>query len=357
MVSVPFVTVILAVRNEAPYIAKCLQAALEQDYPPDRMEILLADGASTDETLEIVRALPGASVVQIVHNPKRIQSAGLNALIKQSRGDVIIRVDGHTTIEKDYVRQCVNVLHKTGASAVGGQMRPVGITPMGKAIAVATCSRFAVPSAFHVDGTAQYTDTIYMGAWPRAVLERVGGFDEQLRTNEDYELHVRIRRLGGRIYLSPTIRSWYFGRQTLRSLARQYYHYGRGKSDTLRKHPGSLRPRQVVAPAFVGFLLAGIPLFLWPHFFAVWALILSIYVGLNLCYSISASKQLGLTQAWRVGLAFLTIHLAWGSGFWVGWLSRGAVSTVNRERLPASPQSIEAHMTIVEVADGTSSRS
>ncbi|MGH2485376.1 MAG: glycosyltransferase family 2 protein [Ktedonobacterales bacterium] len=321
--SEPFVSVIIAVRNEATFIARSLGAILAQDYSAERMEILLADGDSEDDTVRIARSLPGGERVRVLANPRRIQSAGLNQLLQEARGEYIVRVDGHTVIAPDYVRQCVAALIATGAEVVGGPMRPVGTTLMGKAIAAAGRSRFAVPTAFHVREGACYTDTVYMGAWPRAVLARVGGYDERLRVNEDYELNYRIRDAGGRVYLSPTIASSYFGRQTLGELARQYLAYGRGKTLTLRKHPASLRPRQTIAPLFVLFLVLGIPLCAaLPVAIAPWLALLAVYALCNIAFSVAAASRGALSSAGRIALAFLTIHLAWGAGFWLGWLGR-----------------------------------
>lgn len=322
MASEVFVSVVMPVRNEEALIARSLGAVLNQTYPPELIEIIVADGLSTDRTLEIINTLPGKERVRLISNPQRLQSAGLNAAIREARGDVIVRVDGHTIIEPDYIRQCVDTLQVTRAATVGGPMNPVGITPMGKAIAGATKTPFAVPSAFHVSARGQFTDTVYLGAWPRWVLDRVGGFDESLPANEDYELNYRIRQGGGQIYLCPTIRSQYFGRQTLRGLARQYFTYGKGKTSTLKKYPSSLRWRQLVAPCFVGVLIAGPPLSAVAPLGAWLCLcILLTYLAMTLGFSLVTSSRIGYKLFWRIPLVFMIIHVAWGAGFWVGWLS------------------------------------
>jgi len=236
----PFISIIMPIRNEENFIARSLGAVLAQDYPKEKMEIIIADGISNDATLDIIEKLSQGEQIRIVSNPRHIQSAGLNAAIKLAQGEFIIRIDGHTIIAPDYVRQCVEILQMTQAQNVGGPMNPVGDTSMGKAIAAAGKSFFAVPSAFHISQQAQYTDTVYLGAWPREVFDRIGGFCENCGVNEDYELNVRIRQSGGKIYFSPDIRSLYFGRQTLQALMRQYHRYGRSKVMTLRKHPQSL---------------------------------------------------------------------------------------------------------------------
>jgi hypothetical protein len=198
-------------------------------------------------------------------------------------------------------------------------MDPVGITPMGKAIAAAGKSAFAVPTSFHVSSTPQYTDTVYLGAWPRALFEKIGLYNTATTPNEDYELNYRIRKAGGKIYLSPRIRSQYFGRQSLRALARQYFNYGIGKIQTLALHPQSVRPRQLVAPAFVLGLVVGAGLaVLHPVFLGLWGAGIATYAALNLFFSAKAAGRAGSGLLWRLPLVFLTIHLAWGAGFWYG---------------------------------------
>ncbi|MCC6805186.1 MAG: glycosyltransferase family 2 protein, partial [Anaerolineae bacterium] len=286
----PLVTVIMPIRNEEAFIARSLGAVLQQDYPAERIEVLIADGMSDDDTLAVIRSLPGAERVRVIANPDRLQAPGMNRAIQEARGEIIIRVDGHTVIAPDYVRQCVRALTETGADNVGGAMDPVGVTPMGKAIAAAGKSPFAVPTAFHVSQTAQFTDTVYMGAWRRDVFERVGLYDETFKINEDYELNYRIRKAGGKIYFTPDIRSQYFGRQTLDALARQYFRYGVGKTRTLRAHPASIKPRQLVAPLFVLGLVAGALLsLLSPVFTLLWLAGIALYGVVNAVFSLRAA--------------------------------------------------------------------
>ena len=303
-----------------PGSEESLGAVLSQDYPSDLLEIVLVDGESDDGTIDIACALPGADRVTILHNPSRNQAAGLNIGIRHSRGEIIVRVDGHTIVALDYVSQCVSALKSTGSQGVGGLMRPLGVTSTGKTIATATTSRFAVPSAFHVSEAARYTDTVYMGAWPKTVLEQVGEFDQRMVPNEDYELHYRIRQLGGRLYLTPAITSRYICRQSLGGLMRQYYAYGKGKVQTLRKHPRSLRLRQLAAPGLVLCLLAGLALSLFSSvIFWTWLAVISLYGVLCLGFSVQmAGRRLRANpgQLWRLPLVFFTIHISWGAGFW-----------------------------------------
>lgn len=319
----PLVSVVVPVRNEAAMIARSLDAVLRQDYPTDRLEVLVADGASDDATRAIIAGLPGAERVRVLANPRRAQAAGLNLAIAVAHGDVVVRVDGHTIVAPDYVRQCVRTLRETGAACVGGLMVPAAVsaTPAGAAIAHVIASRFGVPSAFRVGTRAGLADSVYLGAWPREVLTHVGAFDESLPANEDYELCYRLRSAGNKVYLNPAIRSTYFGRQTLRELARQYFTYGRGKAAVLRKHPGSLRPRQLVAPAFVVFVALGaltaplsVPIRL------LWLGVLALYAALAIVASSPLLPRRGAAGVARAFAAFAVLHVTWGLGFWLGIL-------------------------------------
>lgn len=319
MTDSPLISILMPIRNEAQFIERSLGAVLQQTYPAERIEVLIADGMSDDDTVDIIRRMPGGERVTIVPNPDRIQAAGLNRLIALAKGDILIRVDGHAIIEPDYVAACVATLRATGASSVGGAMDPVGTTPIGRAIAAAGKSPFAVPTAFHVSQQPQVTDTVYMGAWPRAVFEQVGGYNEHVGVNEDYELNHRIRKAGGTIYFSPAIRSKYYGRQTLRALARQYYRYGRSKMRTLRLHPESLKPRQLAAPLLIAAIVIGVLLMiLIPALTLLWLLPIGAYVAANLLASALTARRFGWDLLPLLPVVFATIHLAWGAGFWVG---------------------------------------
>jgi hypothetical protein len=235
-------------------------------------------------------------------------------------------LDGHTILTPDYVSRCVELLKETGADNVGGAMNPVGITPMGKVIAVAGKSPFAVPTAFHVSDKPQYTDTVYLGAFPRHVFERIGLYNTAVGVNEDYEFNYRIRELGGKVYFSPEIKSLYYGRQTIRELARQYYRYGRSKIQTLRLHPKSLRPRQIVAPLFVAGLFVGWLLgLIFPLFGLLWLAGVGTYAVFNICFALRATRKTPDVPFWQVSAVFFVMHCAWGLGFWRELVRPGAL--------------------------------
>ncbi len=320
----PLVSVILPIRNEARSIRRVLDAVLAQDWPRERLEVLIVDGGSTDGTAEIVRAMiadePRAHRLE---NPHGDQSHALNLALRRARGDVIVRVDGHTLIARDYVRRCVEALQRTGAAHVGGVQATLGLTRFGQAVAAAMRSPFGVPSRFRLGG-AGAVDTVYLGAWRRDIFARVGGFDVTLAANEDYEHNYRIRRAGERVWLAPEIRAVYLVRETPRALAAQFFRYGRGKWQVLRKWPRSARPRHVVAPGFVAWAALGGALS--AHSRAIcrlWAGTLAAYALANALGSLSAARRAGWRTLPRLPLAFVLMHGAWGAGFWAQALADG----------------------------------
>ncbi|HPO57840.1 MAG TPA: glycosyltransferase family 2 protein [Anaerolineaceae bacterium] len=253
----PFVTVIMPIRNEEKYIAGSLEAVLNQDYPAGRMEVLVADGMSTDRTREIVqRMAQGDPRVRLLDNPGRIVPTGLNLALRQARGEIMVRVDGHCIIAPDYVSHCVRLLQEGRADGVGGPMETVGEDPLSQTIALAMSSAFGVGgSAFRtVKDRELEVETVPFPAYRMETIRRIGLFDEEQVRNQDDEYNYRLLKHGGRILLSPAIRSRYYSRSSLKKLWRQYFQYGFWKVRVLQKHPRQLRLRQFVPPVFVAGL-------------------------------------------------------------------------------------------------------
>ncbi len=319
----PLITLILPIRNEAAHIERTLAALLAQDYPAQRMEILVVDGMSDDATREIVSQFTmhnSSFTIHLLDNPRRIVATALNIGLAHARGDVIVRVDGHTEIAPDYVRRCVDLLQRTGADNVGGRMQPVGQGAFGASVAVATSSPFGVGDGrFHYSADEEWVDTVYLGAWPREVFQRIGGFDEELVRNQDDEFNYRLRKAGGRILLSPLIRSHYVNRSTPASLWRQYYQYGYWKVRVLQKHPRQMQWRQFVPPLFVAGLLAGPPLgLLHPLFWTLWLSVVALYALVNLCASLWVASRQGWRHLLHLPLVFAILHSSYGLGFLIG---------------------------------------
>ncbi|MGQ0541514.1 MAG: glycosyltransferase family 2 protein [Blastocatellia bacterium] len=318
-----FVSVIMPVRNEADFIRQSLAAVLEQDFPHEQMEIIVADGMSTDETREKIAQLKSVTSIhiKIVDNPEQIAPTGLNYAIAASKGDIIIRVDGHCEIDNDYVTNCVKYLQAGKAEGVGGPIETVGETLKARAIAAAMSSKFGVGgSAFRcINDREMYVDTVAFPGYTRKVLEMAGRFNSELVRNQDDEFNYRIRKLGGRILLAPDIRSRYYSRSTFRSLWRQYFQYGTWKVRVLQLHPKQMSLRQFVPFAFVmtnAFLIAASSF----SNLARWGLAILITTYLLACIlaAFRSIKEIGLAGVPLLFISFPILHFSYGTGFLYG---------------------------------------
>jgi succinoglycan biosynthesis protein ExoA len=328
----PYVTVVMPIRNEARFIERSLRAVLEQDYPSDRLEILVADGMSTDGTRDLVAAL-GSRNLRLISNPGAIVSVGLNRAIAEARGEVIVRVDGHTVIEPDYVSRCVVALQTSGADCVGGPMCAVGEGRFGKAVAAATSSPFGVGGArFHYSLREEWVDTVYLGAWWRTTFDRIGLFDETMVRDQDDEFNYRLLDAGGRILLRPEIRSRYIVRGTPRALWRQYFQYGFWKVRVIRKHPRQARGRQLVPSTFVlALILSGLAALIGPWGRTGFLVLIGSYGAASITASVWSSKRAGWTLLPGLALAYAIVHVGYGCGFLTGLASPGAKFSSQRQ--------------------------
>lgn len=329
----PMVSVVMPVRNEASFIAESLGAILAQSYPADCMEVIVVDGESNDGTREILdRYQESEPRLVVLNNPARIVPSALNIGIRHARGEIVVRADGHTVIAPDYVSKCVEYLQGGMAENVGGPMRPKGRAYFGRAIALATSSPFGIGgSPFHYSEREQFTDTVYLGAYRREIFDRIGLFDEGLICNQDYELNWRLRQSGGRILCTPEIRSIYYCRESPLALWRQYFRYGLWKVLMLKRHPRSLRPRQLAAPIFVlSIVVLTILGFTFRPAGYLLALVGALYLGLAAAFALTKAIKARSPSLWpAIVIIFLALHLAWGVGFWKGALDllRGKGST------------------------------
>ena len=315
----PRVSVVVPVLNEERHIAEALQSVVDQDYPAELIEILVADGGSTDRTRALVSEVARAdSRVRLLDNPGRNQAAGLNVAIDAGRGEVVARLDGHAVWRPWHLSRCIAILAETGADNVGGTMEATGENATGEAIARASSSPFGVGGARYRYAKEQTTtDTVWLGCFRREALERVGRFDEAYPAHEDYELNHRIVASGGRIVFSPDVPTLYWARSSWPGLLRQYFRYGRAKARVARHSPGVVRPYHVVPVAFVGATVLGMLTRRTRH--AVGAAAVAYGTACAVA-AIPAGKGAPREVKLRVPVAFAGMHLAWGTGFWLGLL-------------------------------------
>lgn len=321
MSDTPFISVVMPVRNEARFIARSLRSVLAQDYPLDRFEVIVADGMSNDDTREVISRVSSAANVRLIDNPGKIVATGLNLAIREAKGEVIVRVDGHCEIAPDYIRRCAELLTTSDAECVGGNLETIGETNRARVIATAQSSRFGVGGSTFRIGSPEprYVDTVAFPGYQRETLRRLGEFDEELVRNQDDEYNYRLRKSGGRILLSPELRARYYSRATFKNLFSQYSQYGYWKVRVLQKHPGQMQLRQFIPPlGVVGLLML---LLLAPFLKGVAVLTAAcvlVYVLASLFASLLTANRAGWKLVTLLPVAFGIIHLSYGFGFLFG---------------------------------------
>jgi len=302
----PDVDVVMPIRNEADHLATAIASVRAQDYPGS-MRIILGVGPSTDGTEALAESMAASSVdLEVVPNPSGKTPSALNAAIRSGSAPVIVRVDGHSELSAGYLRRAVEILRDTGAANVGGIQRPEPTTPFEQAVADATTSLLGTGGAsYRVGSAARAVDTVYLGVFDRTAVEAVGLFDEDLIRNQDYELNIRLRDAGGAVWFDPTLSVGYTPRSTWSALARQYYEYGWWKAVVLRKHPRSLKLRQLIPPVGIIGVLAGLLLGTrWRPAFVVPVAYTAAISG-----SVRSSRE-----RLRAPTLLIVIHVAWSVG-------------------------------------------
>lgn len=319
----PSVSIIIPIKNEERYIERSLGSVLDQEYPSNCIEILVVDGNSTDHTRELISNLAHTSPfpVLIIDNPTGIVPKALNIGLRQAKGDIIIRVDGHCEIQPDYVSTCVQQLHKKEIDCVGGSIETIGETFIAQVIALAMSSKFGVGGvSFRTEGQeSQLTDSVPFPAYHQEVFERIGYFDESMLCNEDDEFNYRLIKHGGKILLDSRLRTKYYCRGSLPSLWRQYFRYGLWKVRILQKHPNQMRLRHFIPAGFIIALLTSTILgLLLPYGWFTLVSILGVYLLVLMAASIIPVRREGLKTALLLPVVFIVLHASYGIGFLSG---------------------------------------
>lgn len=318
----PFVSILIPIRNEEASIEACIESVRKQSYPEELIEILIADGMSDDRTrAKISEKMESDERIQLYDNPGRIVPTGMNILLRQVKGEIIIRVDGHCLIASDYVERCVNHLSKDGIVAVGGPMQTIESSATGKAISLAQSSKFGVGnSSFRTEsGETKFVDTVPFPAYHKSLIDQVGLYDEELVRNQDDEYNYRIRSKGYSILLAKDVQSTYYSRSSFQKLWRQYYQYGFYKIRVLQKHPRQMSLRQFIPFLFViGIFLLGVLAVITSRGWVALMFAIALYFIINLAFSFQLSFKHGFENLLRLSLAFAILHTSYGLGFIVG---------------------------------------
>jgi succinoglycan biosynthesis protein ExoA len=308
----PPVSIILTVLNEESHLRSAIQAALNSDYQGE-IEIVIAVGPSKDQTMQIAREIATEdSRVKVFENPSGKTPSGLNAALRNSKHEIVVRIDGHSEIEFDYISKAVATLRRTGAVNVGGVMAAEGMTAFEKAVARAMRSPIGVGAAkFHTGGSEGATDTVYLGVFQRRAIEEIGGYDEEFVRAQDWEMNYRLREKGGVIWFNPDLKVTYRPRSSIRKLAKQYFEYGRWRRMVTRTHKGTVNFRYLAPPinliinilSLAFGVLVSLFLFIPSATYVLAILFSSLYIGKSWAERI------------RLPIVLITMHFSWGFGF------------------------------------------
>lgn len=322
----PPVSVVMPVRNEERHLAESVRHVLSQDYPGE-FELVLAVGPSADRTEQIAAELAAAEPrLTVVPNPTGQIPAALNAALRAARHAVIARVDGHAMLPPGYLTTAVKTLADTGAADVGGVMAAEGVTPFQQAVAWAMTSKAGVGSAaFHTGGGAGPALSVYLGVYQRAAIEQAGGWDEGMLRAEDWELNHRIRAGGGVVWFTPDLRVTYRPRASVRTLASQYFHYGRWRRVIVREHPETASFRYLAPPGAAALVavsaaeglvgLVAVAVGAGPKWWTIGFAIPVIYAAGITAVGTLLSRKIPAKVRLRIPLALGAMHMAWGTGF------------------------------------------
>ncbi len=310
--STPPISVILTVVNEAAHLSEAIAAILNSDYAGE-IEIVIAVGPSKDATEEIANNLARSDRrIKVVANPSGRTPDGLNAAIARTSNEIIVRVDGHSEIARDYISKAIVTLNETGAVNVGGVMAAEGRTRFERAVARAMRSVIGVgPARFHTGGTAGPVDTVYLGVFRKRALLDAGGYDARFTRAQDWELNYRLRERGGLIWFNPDLWVTYRPRETVRKLARQYLEYGRWRRVVIRHHQGSSNLRYLAPP--LNLIVNLLSIILGTFVSTIFFMPTIVY----LCSLVMASLWIGKKWDERLLLPIVLIimHFSWGFGF------------------------------------------
>jgi glycosyltransferase involved in cell wall biosynthesis len=340
--TLPGVSYIMPVLNEAKYIEGAIDTVLGQDYA-GKKELILALGPSTDGTTQLIEKLADRDKrIILVHNADSDIPVGLNLAIRVSKYPIIVRVDAHSELEPGYTSRAVETLERTGAANVGGVMLARGKAPFQAAAARGYNSKFGLGGArYHGSQVEGEAESAYLGVFRREVLDEVGLFDESLRRGEDWELNLRIRAAGHKVWFDPQLKVTYWPRENWRKLGRQFVATGVWRGELVRRYKGRNPWRFFVPPMLLISIIFSVVLFalqLSPIVNGGWTIIASIfylgpisYVLLVLWLAFIGDRSDNWRDRWFFIVVLPTMHISWGAGFIVGLL-RGARDTVDTSR-------------------------
>lgn len=333
-----FISVVIPVYNEKKFIEKCIRSVLIQDYPSDKMEILVVDGNSNDGTPDIIRQLCNEDKrIKLLENPKRYVPSAMNIGIKSAQGDIIVRMDSHCEYPNNYVSILVEKLIELDADNVGGMciMEPANKSVSSLAVVLCFSHRFGTGSALYKVGCDSITevDTVPFGCFKKEIFDKVGLYDEDMHRNEDEELNARITNNGGKIFLIPEVGIRYAARDTIGKLSKMLYHYGLWKPLVNKKVGNAVSYRQFAPPMFFIFIVLGLVFgLLFRPIFMIWAFVMILYFAIAFAIGVKyAIKHNRPALCIMMPITFFCMHVFYGFGYIKGLLSNNSLSyTIDR---------------------------
>ena len=302
---------ICPVYNEEQHIEKVLQFVTSST--PLEKEIIFIDGDSGDQTASILKKWQKTNPeIKILNNSRRTVPYALNLAIPICTGDYIVRLDAHSDYAPDYFEKIIDTFEKSGADIVGGPMRTTFVTPFQEAVAYIFNTPLGMgDSSFHNPDYEGYTDSVTFGSWKKEIFQTTGLFDTHQKRNQDDEFHYRAKSLGFKIYQSPDIKLFYYPRDSIIGLFKQYYEYGLYKPMVLKKIKSGIRPRHLIPGLFVIYLIMCLLVDGW-----VIRIPLFSYLSLCIYYTIKSAKRPVVML--MICISYMTVHIAYGLGFIVG---------------------------------------
>jgi glycosyltransferase involved in cell wall biosynthesis len=326
----PFVSIIIPCRNEEKYIGKCLDSILSQDYPKERLEVLVVDGMSEDKTRETIKNFQFSNPnfqLRLLDNPKKFTNFALNLGIETSKGDIILIAGAHATYEKKYISKCVKYLKEYNADNVGGIMKSLHSknTVIEKSIALSISNPFGVGNAYYKSSYSKeprWVDTVFGGCYKKEVFEKIGLFNENLVRNQDLEFNLRLRKAGGKILLVPDIVAYYYPKSNLRDFFIHNFRDGFWVTFPLKFRIRAFSWRHLMPLAFVlGLVGAGILGSFFPILFRLFLFIIGFYLLVNIYFALQISiKKKEIKYLFLMPIAFFCRHFGYGLGSIWGFL-------------------------------------
>jgi succinoglycan biosynthesis protein ExoA len=311
------ITAVVATYNEEEHVGRCLHDLLSQQHAGGDMEIIVVDGMSTDRTVDVVRSFPEyGTKIKLLRNPRRLQVYAWNAALEIARGEYFAMILAHAQYSPTYLASCLEVMRRTGATAVGGVQRPYGEGFVGSAVAWCMSSAAGIGNArYRYTDEEEESNSVFSIFTKTQTLRALGGYDERVPFDEDSDMNYRLRKNGGKLIVSPRIGVRYVVRHSFKALAKQMYRYGYWRRVTHLKHAGEV-PLRVYAPAALVAALALSAALAATQLRLLSAVVPGLYTAMLILAALASVRRTG-TAALCVPAVLATMHMSYGAGFWV----------------------------------------